>query len=100
MREHENKTSARQLQHEDFELVAETIIKLCAAKELRRADMPATWASTRDIAEDCDFSIYKTRYLLLKMAKKGWVQVTPQPINNALRWYICPDIKTVNQDSQ
>jgi hypothetical protein len=102
MNEFVNKTSASQRQDVHFELVAKSVIKLCADNERRNADAPATWVSTRDIADDCNFSIYKTRYLLLKMAQKGWVQVTPHPINNALRWYICPKMKNreINDDDE
>ncbi|MNG64533.1 hypothetical protein D3C81_347500 [compost metagenome] len=97
MSELEDSPSAKQRQADEFELVAETIIRLCTSQEKRSADAPTTWVSTRDIAECCNLSIYKARYLLLKMAKKGWVQVTPHPINNALRWYICPDIPVKRQ---
>lgn len=84
-----NKAADRLLQ---VELVADVIIKLCAVQEQRQVGVPETWPSTRDISESCNFSIYKTRYLLLKMVRKGWVQVTPRPVNNALRWFICPSM--------
>lgn len=64
------------------------ITTLCTAHEKYRLDCQDTWPSTRDIAESCDYSIYKTRYLLLKMARQGKVQVTPRSVRNSLRWYI------------
>lgn len=73
------------------ECLIEAVSQLCAAQQGRNAHAPETWPSTRDIAENCDFSIYKTRYLLMKMAAKGWIQVTPHPVRNTLRWYIFPD---------
>ncbi len=91
------KKLGRRLQIEQFELVAEAVINLCSPQGQRQENLPETWASTRDIAENCDFSIYKTRYFLLKMARLGWVQVTPRPINNALRWYTCPEMPTQRQ---
>ncbi|CAI0855366.1 FaeA/PapI family transcriptional regulator [Serratia proteamaculans] len=65
------------------------IVKLCASREDAHSLSPESWPSTREIAEDCNFSIYKARYLLLRLEKKGWVKVTPTPIKNSLRWYIC-----------
>ncbi|MGQ8775436.1 FaeA/PapI family transcriptional regulator [Serratia sp. NA_112.1] len=76
------------------ELLIEAVTQLCATQQGRNACAPETWPSTRDIAENCDFSIYKTRYLLMKMVAKGWIQVTPRPVKNTLRWYICPEINT------
>ncbi|WP_261435296.1 FaeA/PapI family transcriptional regulator [Serratia quinivorans] len=67
--------------------VVEAITKLCTTQKQHHIGTPETWPSTRDIAEDCKFSIYKTRYLLLKMEKKGWVQMAPHPIKNTLRWW-------------
>ncbi|MGQ8776489.1 hypothetical protein ACUTQ5_19250 [Serratia sp. NA_112.1] len=71
--------------------LVEAILQLWAPQAGRTPGAPETWPSTRDIAESCNFSIYKTRYLLLKMVSKGWIQVTPHPVKNALRWSICPE---------
>lgn len=67
----------------------EAISSLWAAPWERCIADPETWPSTRDIAEHCNISIYKARYLLLKMASEGLVQVTPYPIRNGLRWHLC-----------
>ncbi|WP_454889851.1 FaeA/PapI family transcriptional regulator [Serratia quinivorans] len=63
------------------------IVKLCACRNTRILSVQATWPSTREIAEDCGFSIYKTRYVLLQLVTQGWVQVTAKSVNNSLRWY-------------
>ncbi|CAI1948192.1 MULTISPECIES: hypothetical protein [Serratia] len=73
------------------ERLVEAATQLCVAQVGRNVQAPETWPSTRDIAENCHFSIYKTRYLLLKMVAKGRMQVTPHPLKNALRWYLCPE---------
>ncbi|EKT62001.1 FaeA/PapI family transcriptional regulator [Providencia burhodogranariea] len=44
------------------------------------------WPRTRDIAEYCQFSIYKTRHLLIKLSEKGLVQSSSKPISNSLHW--------------
>ncbi|MEG9795520.1 FaeA/PapI family transcriptional regulator [Serratia marcescens] len=69
----------------------EAAMQWCVAQHGRNIQAPETWPSTREIAENCNFSIYKTRYLLLKMVAKGRMQVTPHPVKNALRWYLCPE---------
>ncbi|MCW2258471.1 hypothetical protein M2263_004562 [Providencia alcalifaciens] len=42
------------------------------------------WPRTRDIAEYCQFSIYKTRHLLVKLSEKGLVKSSSKMINNSL----------------
>lgn len=46
------------------------------------------WPKTRDIAEYCQFSIYKTRHLLIKLSEKGLVQSSSKTINNSLHWHV------------
>ncbi|TDB61093.1 hypothetical protein C5467_05400 [Photorhabdus khanii subsp. guanajuatensis] len=76
--------------------VLNVISKLCTVREMQMAPPPESWPSTRDVAEQCNFTIYKARYLLLKLADKGLVMVTPSPVKNSLRWYISEDkIKSI-----
>jgi len=59
------------------------------------------WPKTRDIAEYCQFSIYKTRHLLIKLTKKGLVQSSSKTINNSLHWHInCHLFTESNQDTE
>ncbi|EIT7186888.1 MAG: FaeA/PapI family transcriptional regulator [Serratia marcescens] len=76
------------------ERLIEAATQQCITQQGRNPNVQESWPSTRDIAENCNFSIYKTRYFLLKMAAKGWVQVTPRPVKNALRWYTCKDLSS------
>lgn len=46
------------------------------------------WPSTRDVANYCNFNIYKTRYILLKLVDCGLVHSGASRIRNALHWSI------------
>lgn len=59
------------------------------------------WPKTRDIAEYCQFSIYKTRHLLIKLSEKGLVQSSSKTINNSLHWHVnCHLLTESNQDTE
>lgn len=59
------------------------------------------WPKTRDIAEYCQFSIYKTRHLLVKLEKKGFVKSSSKMINNSLHWHVnCHLFTENNQDAE
>ncbi|WP_447885652.1 FaeA/PapI family transcriptional regulator [Serratia fonticola] len=73
------------------EYIVEAATQRCVSQGGRNPNKPETWPSTRDIAEGCNFGIYKTRYFLLKMVAKGRLLVTPHPVRNTLRWYIHPE---------
>lgn len=45
-----------------------------------------TWPSTGQLAKALDLSIYRTRYLLLDMAKKNQVLVSTPSLSHSLRW--------------
>ncbi|KAA1193812.1 MULTISPECIES: FaeA/PapI family transcriptional regulator [Photorhabdus] len=78
-------------QPSQIDQVLNVISKLCTVRKMQVAPPPESWPSTRDVAEQCNFTIYKARYLLLKLANKGLVMVTPSPVKNSLRWYISED---------
>nr|WP_154325411.1 FaeA/PapI family transcriptional regulator [Pantoea sp. 201603H] len=46
------------------------------------------WLSTREIAEECDMDIYKTRYYLLKLESKGIVIRRHEYKKTASHWYL------------
>ncbi|TXE66632.1 hypothetical protein [Serratia nematodiphila] len=48
---------------------------------------PDVWATTRQISDAHDISIYKARLLLLDLVKLGLVIVSDGPVNNSLRWF-------------
>lgn len=50
------------------------------------------WLTTREIADLCDFSIYKARYLLLDLVDKGYVAMSGGGISNSLKWRPVPSI--------
>ncbi|HHX4812397.1 TPA: hypothetical protein ACVBYD_000704 [Yersinia enterocolitica] len=63
---------------------------LCAQRYGPDGEMPPQnlWPKTRDIANICDISIYRSRTVLLTLVARGQVQVTAHSINNSLRWFI------------
>ncbi|MDA5483380.1 hypothetical protein PGS49_22530 [Yersinia intermedia] len=63
---------------------------LCAERRGPDGAMPPQnlWPKTRDIADICDISIYRSRSVLLALVARGKVQVTAHSINNSLRWFI------------
>lgn len=63
---------------------------LCAQCYGPGGEMPPqnAWPKTRDIADICDISIYRSRSVLLALVARGKVQVTAHSINNSLRWFI------------
>lgn len=83
--------------HRHTKHVFAAIAKLCTSHDTRHFSKQETWPSTREIAEDCGFGIYKTRYILLQLVTKGWVQVTPKSVNNSLRWYTFEPFPPNNQ---
>ncbi|MBC3252361.1 hypothetical protein H8I91_19015 [Serratia fonticola] len=50
-------------------------------------DQVIMWATTRQIADANNISIYKARQLLLGLVKLGLVIVSDAPGKNSLRWY-------------
>lgn len=46
------------------------------------------WPSTRELADDMDISIYKARYLLMKLETCGKVISTKKSIMKSIRWYL------------
>ncbi|WP_420543020.1 FaeA/PapI family transcriptional regulator [Serratia bockelmannii] len=53
-----------------------------------------TWATTRQISDTLDISIYQARLLLLDLVKYGLVLVSDRRFNKSLRWY--PHISACN----
>ncbi|HDX4396351.1 FaeA-like protein [Enterobacter cancerogenus] len=47
---------------------------------------PPYWIRTREIAEKCDVNIYKARYLLLKLERKGLVTQQANDKKSPLCW--------------
>lgn len=66
--------------------VLEAVVILCRHKNLPQTAVPNQWLSTRDVAEYCDFSIYRARYLLSALTADGLVETGPGSIHNSLRW--------------
>ncbi|WP_236553243.1 FaeA/PapI family transcriptional regulator [Serratia marcescens] len=54
---------------------------------MRPPPPPGEWPTTRQLAESNDITIYQARNLLLNLAGRGKVLVTPGPVNKSLRWY-------------
>lgn len=50
------------------------------------------WPSTREISEYCQFSIYKTRHILIKLLDASIVISSVHKINNSLRWYLHKEV--------
>jgi hypothetical protein len=64
------------------------IDKLSQEKTVSRPYVSEYWLNTREIAEFCDLTIYKARYLLLKMAAEGQVEMLPHRVKNSLNWRV------------
>ena len=46
-----------------------------------------TWATTRQVSDVLDISIYQTRLILLDLVKYNLVIVSDRRLNKSLRWY-------------
>lgn len=46
-----------------------------------------TWATTRQISDALDISIYQARLILLDLVKYDLVLVSDRRLNKSLRWY-------------
>lgn len=49
------------------------------------------WPTTREISEHCQFSIYKTRHLLIKLSEEGYIRSSGKVISNSLHWSFISD---------
>ncbi|MCW8114303.1 FaeA/PapI family transcriptional regulator, partial [Yersinia intermedia] len=70
--------------------VYEVLSALCAQRYGPDGAIPPQnlWPKTRDIANICAISIYRSRTVLLALVARGKVQVTAHSINNSLRWFV------------
>lgn len=64
-----------------------TLLRLSLPTASNAPPPETDWCTTRQLADAHNISIYKARIILLDMAKNGEVMVTPQRVNNTLRWY-------------
>ncbi|AQT65952.1 hypothetical protein B0W01_20850 [Serratia marcescens] len=64
-----------------------TLHRLCPVANGAAPPPPGEWPTTRQLAESNDITIYQARNLLLNLADRGKVLVTPGPVNKSLRWY-------------
>lgn len=69
-------------------IVFEVISNLCAERSEAQVNVAVEWPCTREISELCDLNIYKTRYFLLKLYKKGLVECISHPQKKSLRWKV------------
>lgn len=85
----------------EFDTLFHILKTLCSQRAVSTASLPVeSWPSTREIAECCGFDIYKARYMLLKLAEKGKVCVSPAPVNRSLRWFIADAVPEFAESSQ
>ncbi|WP_167507656.1 hypothetical protein [Rahnella variigena] len=72
-------------------LYLEVSIKLITLTHSLRngKDVPPqdAWATTRQISDALDISIYKARLILLDLVKLDLVLVSDRQLRNSLRWY-------------
>lgn len=73
----------RRLQHQ----LLLTLQRLSPPDASHATPQEKDWCTTRQLADAHNISIYRARILLLDMAKRGETVVSPQRVNNTLRWY-------------
>ncbi|HHQ6629756.1 TPA: FaeA/PapI family transcriptional regulator [Serratia fonticola] len=61
---------------------------ICTARNISPCSEPASWPSTRDIADACDVNIYRARYFLLKLVAENQVETTTELVEKKRRWRI------------
>ncbi len=85
--------SERKLRIQKKKEILQALTELCKAPAedtLSGANLPELeyWPKTRQVADQCDASIYVTRAILLQLVEEGKVIKSPQLYFNSLRWYI------------
>ncbi|CAM3976372.1 EAL domain-containing protein [Yersinia intermedia] len=66
--------------------VLNAIISLSQDRNILPGSDSELWPNTRQVAELCDLTIYKARYLLLKLTNEGLVDLVPHGLHNSLHW--------------
>ncbi len=65
-------------------------VKIENIKQFSQQD-ESHWPTTREISEYCQFSIYKTRHLLIKLSEEGYIRSSGKVISNSLHWSFIGD---------
>jgi hypothetical protein len=79
----------QQIENMPIEKLVAELRLLCDLRRISKNSPPDIWPSTRDVANACHMNIYKTRYLLLQLAKERVIEATPGAIGKSLRWRTC-----------
>ncbi|WP_208951742.1 FaeA/PapI family transcriptional regulator [Rahnella sp. ChDrAdgB13] len=66
-------------------VVLDAIIKIFLNKKVQK-EKEIGWVTTRDIAEQCDITIYRARHYLMRLEECGAVIHRPTDKKTALNW--------------